>query len=280
MSLLLRLICLVLIYSRCYYVGAFAEDVKTIIVTGSSGALGSAAVRLLASDYHLVLTGRDAFKLENLKKELEISYPHRYEICILDYSDKVSIGEFKTYLNNRFSCVSGMVLITPRPQFYGKGLLQEEDVWFDVFRNTFTGPLEVLKAALSSLLPSGKVVVISGTTSVQFQKEAGSACVIRRMWTTYAKALSHELGFQGLSINVISPGVVLTDFHQKRIQEKAKESAISYKEQMEQEVKVIPLGRYVKPQEVAQAIKFLISETSDFITGVNLVIDGGFTVSY
>ena len=100
------------------------------------------------------------------------------------------------------------------------------------------------------------------------------------MWTTYTKALSHQLGPQGISVNTLSPGVVLTNFHEERIQKKANDSGLSYEEQMEKEVANIPLHRHAKPQEVAQTIKFLLSEQSDFINGVNLILDGGFTVSY
>ncbi|MEI8366079.1 MAG: SDR family oxidoreductase, partial [Parachlamydiaceae bacterium] len=60
----------------------------------------------------------------------------------------------------------------------------------------------------------------------------------------------------------------------------AYENGLSYDDQMENEVAKIPLRRHAKPQEVAQTIKFLITEQSDFIDGINLILDGGFTSSY
>lgn len=272
---------LCLFYGNCFADSPkIHEEHKTLIITGASGELGSATARLLARDHNLILTGRNLSTLQQLQKELKADHPCRYEICLLDYSSSSSIANFKNYLNQEVSPLSGLVLITPRPQFYGKALLQEEDTWSAVFKNTFTGPLEALKVVLPHLSQNGKIVVIAGTTSVQFQPEAGPACVIRRMWTTYTKALSHQLGPQGISINTLSPGVVLTNFHQQRIQKKADENELSYDEQMEQEVAPIPLRRHAKPQEVAQTIKFLISEESNFINGTNLILDGGFTVSY
>lgn len=88
------------------------------------------------------------------------------------------------------------------------------------------------------------------------------------------------MGPQGISINALSPGIVLTKFHQERIQNKAKEKGLSYQDQMEQEVTNIPLHRHARPEEVAKTIKFLLSEESDFINGVNIILDGGLTVSY
>lgn len=257
---------LCLFYGNCFADCAkINEEYKTLIITGASGELGAASARLLARNHNLILTGRNLSTLQQLQTELKADHPCHYEICLLDYSSNSSIASFKSYLNQADVPLSGLVLITPRPQFYGKELLQEEDAWLSVFKNTFTGPLEALKAILPHLIQNGKIVVIAGTTSVQFQPEAGPACVIRRMWTTYTKALSHQLGSKGIIINTLSPGVVLTNFHQQRIQKKANENELSYDDQMKQEVANIPLRRHAQLQEVAQTIKFLISEESNFI---------------
>lgn len=260
---------------------SFASDEhKTLVVTCASGELGSATARTLAKDHNLILTGRNLPILLQLQKELKEAHPHTYEICPLDFSNPSSINQFRDYLNRTTSSLSGLVLITPRPQFYGSTLLQDEDKWLEAIRNTFTGPLGALKAVLPHLSKNSKIVVIAGTTSVQFQAESGPSCVIRRMWSTYTKALSHQLGPQGISINTLSPGVIMTKFHQERIEKKAEKRGLTYEEQLEQEVSSIPLRRHGKPLEVAQTIQFLLSEQSDFINGNNLVLDGGFTVSY
>lgn len=256
------------------------EERKTFIITGASGELGGATAKLLAHDYNLILTGRDLAKLKNLQEELKAMDSGHYDICTLDFISKPSRDSFESYLNLAHAPIAGLVLIAPRPQFYGKALIQDEKVWLEVFQNTFTGPMEALKVALPYLSNPSKIVVIAGTTSVQLQPEYGPSCVIRRMWTTYIKALSHQLGPQGISINALSPGVVLTNFHQERIQRKSDENGLSYDDEMEKEVANIPLRRHAKPQEVAQTIKFLLSEQSDFINGVNLILDGGFTLSY
>ncbi len=269
-----------LLHTACFANSPITEERKTFIVTGASGELGSATARVLATHSNLVLTGRNLSKLNELQKELSTNNSGHYEIYPLDFTDNVSRAHFKDFLNKHNFSISGLVLIAPRPQFYGKALLQEEKVWLEVLQNTFTGPVEALKIALPHLSNSSKIVVIAGTTSVQFQPDLGPSCVIRRMWTTYTKALSHHLGPQGISINTLSPGVVLTNFHEDRIQKKAQENGLSYKKQMEQEVANIPLHRHAKPEEVAHTIEFLLSENSDFINGINMILDGGYTTSY
>ncbi len=178
----------------------FQEERKTFIITGASGELGGATARLLAHDYNLILTGRDLARLKNLQEELKTANSGHYDICMLDFISKPSRDNFESYLNQANTSIAGLVLIAPRPQFYGKELMQDENIWLEVFQSTFTGPIEALKVVLPHLSNPSKIVVIAGTTSVQVQPEYGPSCVIRRMWTTYIKALSHQLGPKGLAL--------------------------------------------------------------------------------
>ncbi len=263
----------------CLNVFCFAEqERKTVIVTGASGELGGATARLLAQDYDLILTGRNVTKLKSLADELKSACSGQYEVVTLDYVNKTSRESFKDYLKQKH--VSGLVLIVPRPSFYGAALLQDEKVWEEVFQSAFIGPTEVLKAVLPTMTNPGKIVAIAGNTSAQYQPNCGPSCVLRRMLVTYMKALSFQLGPQGISINTLSPGVMMTSFHEQRIQKKAKESGITYEQQMEKEVANIPLRRHGQPEEVAKTIRFLLSDQSDFVDGVNLVLDGGLTMCY
>lgn len=264
----------------CFASDPVPSERKTLIITGASGALGGAAARFLAQDYDLILTGRNVARLKNLQQELQAAHPGHYEFQTLDYISKSSIENFKNYLAQTNAHIGGLLIIYPRPVFYGKALIQDESVWLTEIKTNFTGPLEALKVILPFMSNPSKIVVIAGTTSVQFQPETGPSCVIRRMWTSYTKALSHQLGSQGISINTLSPGIVLTEYHEERIQKKANDSGISFDAQMNKEVANIPMHRLAKPQEVAQTIKFLLSEQSDFITGVNLLLDGGLNLSY
>ena len=243
---------------------------KTIVVTSASGELGSAVARELAKDHKLILTGRNMEKLEALKKELG----QGCEIRALDFTSAESIAAF------RVGDVDGLVLIGPRPGFYGKNMFPEEKEWLDVFKAGFTGPVEVMKNVLSGMQRGGSVVIMAGTTSAQVQPSTGPACVLRRMWTTYSKALSHELGSKEIRVNALSPGVISTGFHKERITNKGKAANLSYEEQLNKEVAPIPAGRNGDVAEVAKAVRFLVTDESSFINGVNLVLDGGFTVSY
>lgn len=258
----------------------FAESPsKTIVLTCATGELGTALAKKLIEDFHLILTGRSLSKLEALQTELNAQFPGCCDTCLLDFSDSSSLTHFKKILHEKHIPLSGLVLMTPRPNFQ-KSVLQEEAEWLQSLQSTFTGPLEALKATLPHMPKESKIVIIAGTTSIQAMPEYGPSCIIRRMWATCGKLLAHQLGPQGISVNLLSPGVVLTDFHRRRIENKANIHAQSYEDEMAQEVSNIPLRRHATPSEVARAVHFLLSDSANFITGVNLLIDGGITVGY
>jgi 3-oxoacyl-[acyl-carrier protein] reductase len=263
----------------------YADDVlkkdkfPTVIVTCASGELGGAIAKKLAADNNLILTGRNTEKLFQLQKELRSRYALSYEIAPFDYCDLGSIVEFENFLKSRKTEISGFVLLTPRPKFCSS-IFESEANWMNLFQATFTGPIQALKSVLPHFGAHGKIVIIAGTTSVQLMPEYGPACIIRRMWTTCAKALAHQLGPKGVSVNALSPGVVLTDFHVDRITKSARQNGMDYDSQMKTDVAKIPLGRHAAPDEVAKSVSFLLSKDADFINGVNLVLDGGLTLSY
>ncbi|OJU81753.1 MAG: hypothetical protein BGO10_07660 [Chlamydia sp. 32-24] len=249
-----------------------------ILVFCATGSLGSAIASNLAKDHNLILLGRNQDKLNQISETLQQEFTHKFITQVVDFTDADSLVSFEKELKKENIILSGIVVLTPRPHF-GTNLLQEQHNWLDLLQTTFTGPLEALRIGLSHL-KEGKVVIIAGTTSMQLMPEYGPACIIRRMWTTYSKALAHALAPKGIQVNSLSPGVVLTDFHAKKIEAKALQNNLTFEEQMQKDCAAIPMKRWAKPEEVAQATRFFLSKESDYITGVNLLQDGGTTVSY
>lgn len=257
----------------------FAETpAPMVVVTCATSELGRSIAKTLAAGYSLLLTGRDLDQLMQIQQECQAVSPGLIEICSLDFSHPASLVDFEKRIQQRNQPISGLVLITPRPAF--QNLFQGEAEWLALFQRTFTGPLEALKAVRPHLDSRGKIVILAGATSVQFMPEYGPACVVRRMWVAYSKALSHELGPKGIHVNALSPGVVRTPFHEERIMQQAEKNGCTFEEQLQKGVADIPLRRHASPAEIAQAIKFLLSDEANFITGINLLMDGGRSLSY
>ena len=78
-----------------------------------------------------------------------------------------------------------------------------------------------------------------------------------------------ENAVKKIRVNCVCPGMINTNIY---------ESGVVTEEQLIEDTKKYPLGRYGEPEEVAYAIIYLLSDASSFVTGTNLVIDGGFTI--
>ena len=87
--------------------------------------------------------------------------------------------------------------------------------------------------------------------------------------TAFAKVAALEYASKGIRINCVCPGMIDTNI--------MKGGTIS-EEQLQKDMLNYPLRRYGKPEEVAYAIIYLLSDASSFVTGSNLVIDGGYTI--
>nr|WP_035392363.1 SDR family oxidoreductase [Chlamydia ibidis] len=250
-----------------------AEDKPYVVVTGSTGELGSVISRhLYQKNYDLLLIGRQKSKLLNLHKNC----PSCTTLCV-DYSHPGYVTDYKSTIKAENRSISGLIIITPRP-IWG-GVLQSPESWEAILQTTFIAQTALIQATIPYMPPGSAIVIIGGTTSVQHQPTFGLSCVIRRMWTAYAKALSHELGAKGIRVNVVSPGIVLTPFHEKRIKERAQKHNTTYLQEYEKDSASIPLRRHCYPEEVAKTIEFFLSSSASFISGTNLLLDGGFTLS-
>jgi len=91
----------------------------------------------------------------------------------------------------------------------------------------------------------------------------------KAMLTGFSKALALELSPKGIRVNTVEPGMIETDL--------IKDSAISA-EELEKDRQKYPLKRYGRPEEVAAAVVYLLSDVTKWMTGTQLLIDGGYTL--
>ncbi len=88
------------------------------------------------------------------------------------------------------------------------------------------------------------------------------------------------LGEQGISINTISLGGVMTDSYTEKMQAKAKNQNLSFDDLMKNEVSNVPLRKYASVEDVVATVTALLGPMADHLTGQNLMLDGGFFKGY
>jgi 3-oxoacyl-[acyl-carrier protein] reductase len=109
---------------------------------------------------------------------------------------------------------------------------------------------------------------------------ATALSTVARMATTgFAKYLATELAPSGVRVNNVLPGWIATRRVEELAAAEAAERGLAVEAINEEQTAAIPMGRFGEPAEVADAIAFLASERSSYITGVNLRVDGGWSTA-
>ena len=253
---------------------------RHILVTCATSHLGQGIIQHLSKQqYPLILLGRDEMTLKKIQHQAVKNGSKSVQIQSVNFSEKQSLDLFQKWLTKNPIDLQGTVIITPRPQLTDN-LFPTTDEWQTMIQDCFVGPLDIIKSSLPFYGHNGKLVVISGISSLQVMPEHAAFGTLRAMWLAHAKALSHQLGPQGLHVNTLSPGGILTDYMTSLIQKKAENNKTDFETQYAQSTANVPLRKYASVSEIANIVAFFLSEQSDHITGTNIACDGGFTKHY
>ncbi len=249
---------------------------KTILVTGASGGLGSqAAISISRMGGRVLLVGRNQDKLQAVRDRMvEVAAVpgvsdgagagHQiHGVDLADSSARSALAGILPPLDGISHC-AGMTLLQPFK-------FVTESQYEEVYRINVEAPLFLTQRLLKNkrILPGASLVFVSSISPLAGFKGhsvyAGSKAAI----SAVSRVLAHELAPSRIRSNTISPGMVKTQVMDE------------YQRQMSAEFVAAddaryPLG-YGEPEDVANAIIFFLSEASKWITGSNLVMDGGLT---
>lgn len=249
---------------------------KVAILTGASKGIGEGIAKVFVKyGAKVVLGARGEAVLEFAQQLREEGYE---AIGVqVDVTDKKSVEEFvqtavDTYgtvdilVNNAGVCILGDLLDTDEVQ---------RDYHIDV---NIKGVWNVTKAVLPYMIAQkdGKIVVMSSVTGdlVADPGEAAYA-MTKAALVGFTKAMARELADKNIRVNAICPGYVRTPL----VEGMAKQSDPENPERAIQAIaNAVPLGRLADPKEVGELAAFLSCEESSYITGTQIVIDGGSTL--
>lgn len=240
---------------------------KKILVTGGSRGIGKATVLALArSGAYVAFTYSSNQKAaEEVLSEADELEGHVIAIQanVQDYAQaKKTINSVQEQLGD----LDGLVLNAGITRDGILAMMPEEN-WDEVVATNLKGIFNYARASVYGMIRqrAGRIVCVSsvsgGRIGVPGQTNYGAT---KAAQIGFVKALAKEVASHGITVNAVAPGFIETDIWQS-IPE-AKRAGM---------IKGIPLGRLGRPEEVATAICYLLSEEAAYITGSVIEIDGG-----
>jgi len=242
---------------------------KVAVITGGASGIGLASAKLFATQgAQVVVTGRRAEAVQAAVAEIGPAAMGLVgDVAEIAHHDAVAqavrerFGGLDIYMAN-----AGVNTIMPSPEVSEA----EYDAQFAVnARGVFFGVQKI-----EPLLRDGGAILLTGSIASQkalhgHAAYAGSKAALE----AFARVWALELKGRGVRVNVLSPGptdtAILSKLGVRPEDRDAFEAGMAER---------IPLGRLARPEELAQAALFLVSDAGSFITGVNLAVDGGMTM--
>ncbi len=240
----------------------FSLEGKTILVTGASSGIGRCiAIQISLAGANVIITGRNP---QRLKETFQKLHSVKHEFIAADLSKESEIINLVKNLPALDGVVhsAGVIKRLPLKLINYKNLL-------DLMQVNFFGPA-VLTAQLykNKLLKNEASIVFISSVASSFASLGNIMYMASKgAINSFMKGIALELAESKIRVNAIQPGMIKTNLT----------SGIS-DEFIEKDIDRYPLKRYGKPEEVAYAALFLLSDTSKWITGSLLTIDGGLTL--
>jgi NAD(P)-dependent dehydrogenase (short-subunit alcohol dehydrogenase family) len=247
---------------------------KVAIVTGASRGIGRAIAQTLSGEgMRLVLVARSRDQLEELSASLvteslvqaaDLRAPEVPAFVVAATIERY--GQLDLLVNNAGA--------TKRGDFFS---LSDDD-WIDGFALKFYGAMRCSRAAWPYLKASrGSIVNIAGIGGRTGSADFTIGGAVNSALLNLTKALADRGIIDGVRVNAINPGSIVTERLQMRVRALATEQGIEMREAAQAMTQALRVARFGEPAEIARAVAFLASPQADYCQGALLDIDGGQT---
>jgi 3-oxoacyl-[acyl-carrier protein] reductase len=242
---------------------------KVAIVTGAGNGIGLAIARAFAAEgASLVIADINAVAGERAAAALADTGGQALAVPT-DVSDEDQVARMVAAAAARFGQVD---ILVNNAGVVAHNLLIEmdRDTWDRQIDVQLTGPFLVSKHVARQMIERrvrGRIVNISSVAALMGRVKGGAHCASKAGLTLLTKVLAMELGQYGITVNAVAPGLVETPAQQEEMN-----LSSAYKNRYLQE---LPTGRLGQPSDIANAVLFLASDESEWISGQLYVVDGG-----
>lgn len=250
---------------------------RIAVVAASSKGIGRAtAFGLAAEGADLVLCARNADALNETAEQIRSTYGVKVHAEAFDVSDDAGVRRFVNDAANRFGRIDICVTNAggPPAKPFAETTMAE---WDRAYELNLRSIVSFAHAALPIMKQRswGRFVTITSITVKQPVLELVLSNAVRSGVLGLVRSLATQYGPYNITVNNVGPGYTATERIRELAEVRAKSTGHTAAEYETEMTKDIPLRRFARPEEVADAIVWLASERASYITGQTILVDGG-----
>jgi 3-oxoacyl-[acyl-carrier protein] reductase len=252
---------------------------RPALVAAASRGLGRACAASLAAEGAAVaICARDRGALEATRDEIAETTGSTVVAIPADVSREADAIRF---VREGTEALGGCQILVANAGGPPTGTFEQlgDDSFREALEALFFSTLRMAREAIPSMRASGygRIVVISSAAVKQPIPNLMLSNSVRSAVAGWAKTLADEVAADGITVNAVLPGRVLTDRVRYLIERAAEASGRSVEAEREAQAAAIPVGRFGRAGEVGDLVSYLASERAAFVTGTSIQVDGGMT---
>jgi 3-hydroxybutyrate dehydrogenase len=250
----------------------FLRD-RHAIVTGGNRGIGAAIAWALArAGASLTLMGRDALKLVETGNAIAADCLVDVLTIECDVADEKSVSDAFTKAGEAF------ILVNNAGQARGATLAEtSRELWDGMIAVNMTGAFLCTQRVLPAMLRNGegRVINIASSAGLKGYARIAAYCAAKHGVVGFTRALAMETARTGVTVNAVCPAYTETEMGERAIEQIAQHRDIANVDARKKLERLIPIGRLIKPEEVAAAVVWLCAPESAAITGQAIAVTGG-----
>jgi 3-oxoacyl-[acyl-carrier protein] reductase len=246
------------------------ED-KRALVTGSSSGIGEAIARALAGQgAAVVVHGRNAERTARVADDINRAGPGRAVVALGDLSRQ---DEADRVVWSALEALGGIDILVDnagRGVTHAGWLEASVEEWEELFEANLFSAVRMIRALVPGMKERrwGRVIQISSVAATQPFPSSAAYAATKAAMVNMSVSLAKELAGTGVTVNSVSPGPIVTPLFERLVSEGGADLH-------QLEASTTYVGRFGRPEEIADLVAFLASPRADFIDGANIHIDGG-----
>ncbi|WP_426957062.1 SDR family oxidoreductase [Muricoccus radiodurans] len=250
---------------------------RRALVMGASKGIGRAIAESLAAEgVALAISGREAARLAPVTEALRgLGAPaaHAFSADVANGADMDALADGAV---KALGGVDILVLNHGGPPA-GTALDVTEELLETWFRRIALSPIRIANRLLPGMRERkwGRILAVGSTGMVQPLPNLALSNILRANIVGWAKTLSEEVGPDGITVNIMAPGAIMTDRSVELATAAGSKTGKTPEQVIAEREKTIPLRRYGRPEEFGRTAAFLASDAGSYISGSIIRIDGG-----